>query len=269
VQTWHGAPLKRLGRDLALSPKAAREYRRTVSQPPENWHYLVSPGPFATPILRRAFSESAEVIETGLPRTDVLFGPDREERALEIRRRLGVPAGKRVVLYAPTYRDHLTSGNLYRQGPLLDLGAVGKELGDDHALLFRRHRLMIGLPAPPPGVLDVSLFPDATELLLAVDVLVTDYSSAVFDFAMTGRPLLFFTPDLEVYRDQVRGFSIDFEADAPGPLLRNAGEVLDALRDPEGVEAAYGERRERFVAAYCTLADGNAASRVVERVFVW
>lgn len=127
---------------------------------------------------------------------------------------------------------------------------------------------MVGLPTAP-GVLDVSLFPDATELLLAVDVLVTDYSSAVFDFATTGRPLIFFTPDLEVYRDQVRGFSIDFEADAPGPLLRDAGDVLDALRDPEGVRAAYDDRYERFVARYCALADGEASSRVVERVFAW
>jgi CDP-glycerol glycerophosphotransferase len=268
VQTWHGPPLKRLGRDLSLSLKAAREYRRTVSQPAENWHFLVSPGPFATPVLRRAFSETAQVIETGLPRTDLLLRPDRERRALEVKRRLGVPTGKRVVLYAPTYRDHLSSGDRYRQGPLLDLRAVGEALGEEYALLFRRHRLMVGLPTAP-GVLDVSLFPDATELLLAVDVLVTDYSSAVFDFATTGRPLIFFTPDLEVYRDQVRGFSIDFEADAPGPLLRDAGDVLDALRDPEGVRAAYDDRYERFVARYCALADGEASSRVVERVFAW
>jgi CDP-glycerol glycerophosphotransferase len=268
IQTWHGPPLKRIGRDLAHSPKAVREYRRALLQPPENWHYLVSPGPFATPILRRAFSESAELLETGLPRTDVLLRTDRDRLAQDVRRRLGLPVDKRTVLYAPTYRDHLSAGDSYRHGPLLDMQAVASALGDEYALLLRRHRLMVGPTAPTAaGVLDVTTFPDPTELLLAVDVLVTDYSSAIFDFATTGRPMLFFTPDLDVYRDEIRGFSIDFEADAPGPLLRDAADVVDALRDTDAVAARFAARYERFVAAYCSLADGGASSRVVEYVF--
>ena len=127
---------------------------------------------------------------------------------------------------------------------------------------------MVGPTAPTAaGVLDVTTFPDPTELLLAVDVLVTDYSSAIFDFATTGRPMLFFTPDLDVYRDEIRGFSIDFEADAPGPLLRDAADVVDALRDTDVVAARFAARYERFLAAYCSLADGGASSRVVELVF--
>lgn len=268
LQTWHGPPLKRLGRDLARSPKAVREYRRTLLQQSENWDYLVSPGPFATPVLRRAFSESVQVLETGLPRTDVLLRPDRDGLAREVRRRLGLPTGKRTVLYAPTYRDHLGAGGSYRHGPLLDLRSLASALGDEYVLLFRRHRLMVGAPSPAgEGVLDVTAFPDATELLLAVDVLVTDYSSAIFDFATTRRPMVFFTPDLEVYRDEIRGFSIDFEADAPGPLLREAADVVDALRDTDAVAARFSDRYERFVTAYCSLSDGGASSRVVDRVF--
>jgi CDP-glycerol glycerophosphotransferase len=270
LQTWHGAPLKRIGHDLAGRPKAVREYRGVLRQPSENWQYVVSPGAFATPILQRAFSANAQVIETGLPRTDVLLRPDRERLAEEVKLRLGLPADKRVVLYAPTYRDHLGARNGYRFGPLLDLAALGSALGDDDVLLFRKHRSMVGaLPVEADGFLDVSAFPDSTELLLAVDVLVTDYSSAIFDFASTNRPMVFFTPDLETYRDTIRGFSIDFEADAPGPLLRTTDDVIDALRDLEPVRALFGERYERFVATYCALNDGRAASRVVERVFRW
>jgi CDP-glycerol glycerophosphotransferase len=102
-----------------------------------------------------------------------------------------------------------------------------------------------------------------------VDVLVTDYSSAIFDFAATRRPMVFFVPDLETYRDEVRGFSIDFEAEVPGPLLRTTGDVVDALRQPDQLAADYRERYEAFVAKYCTLADGQASSRVVDRVFRW
>jgi CDP-glycerol glycerophosphotransferase len=116
-------------------------------------------------------------------------------------------------------------------------------------------------------VLDVSRFPDATELLIAADVLVTDYSSLMFDFAVTGRPMVFFTPDLEDYRDQIRGFSIDFEADAPGPLLRTTEEVVEALRDIEAVTRAHAEQYDQFVASYCSLSDGAASARVVEAIF--
>jgi CDP-glycerol glycerophosphotransferase len=270
LQTWHGVPLKRLGLDLRRNAKAVREYRRTLLQPGENWHYLISPGPSATPVLRRAFSETATVLETGLPRMDRLSGPDREVLAEEVRRRLGLPAGRRVLLYAPTYRDHLTAADGYRQGPLLDLRVLAKALADEFTILFRRHRLMVGLPSlDVDGVLDVSTYPDATELLLAVDVLVTDYSSAIFDYATTRRPLLFFTPDLEAYRDEVRGFSIEFEEEAPGPLLRTSGEVVEALRALDAVADGYAERYERFVDTHCALADGRASSRVVESVFDW
>jgi CDP-glycerol glycerophosphotransferase len=270
LQTWHGTPLKRIGHDLAGRPKARREYRGVLKQPSENWQYVVSPGAFATPILHRAFSPNAQVIETGLPRTDVLFRPDRERLAEEVKLRLGLPADKRVVLYAPTYRDHLGARDGYRFGPLLDMGVLRSALGEDDVLLFRKHRSMVGaLPMEADGFFDVSAFPDATELLLAVDVLVTDYSSAIFDFASTNRQMVFFTPDLETYRDTIRGFSIDFEADAPGPLLRRTDDVVDALRDLDAVGASFSERYERFVANYCALADGRAASRVVERVFRW
>ena len=270
VQTWHGPPLKLLGHELAGRRKAIREYRRLERQAGENWQYLVSPGAFATPILRRAFPQVTETIESGLPRTDVLLRPDRDRIAADVRRRLGVPADKRVVLYAPTYRDHVVARDGYRLGPLLDLTALRSALGDDDVLLFRRHRLMVGpLPFDTDAFLDVSAFPDGIELLLAVDMLVTDYSSAIFDFASTRRPMIFFTPDLETYRDDVRGFSIDFEAAAPGPLLRTTGEVVDALRDPSAVRAASAERYERFVAAYGDLADGRASTRVVDQLFRW
>jgi CDP-glycerol glycerophosphotransferase len=268
LQTWHGPPLKLLGQELARRPKAVREYRRFAAQAAENWHHVLSTGPWATPILERAFPASTSLLETGLPRTDVLTGSGRDALARDVKRRLGLPEHKRAILYAPTYRDQLGARSGYRLGPLLDLAALSSALGEDDVLLFRRHRRVVGaLPAAAEGILDVSDFPDATELLLAVDVLITDYSSAVFDFALTGRPVVFFTPDLETYRDDVRGFSIDFEREAPGPLLRSTDEVVDALRDLEGVRARFRERCERFVATYCSRADGGATARVVERVF--
>jgi CDP-glycerol glycerophosphotransferase len=269
--TWHGTPLKRHGYELADRPRAVRAFRSVLSQRTENWQYVVSPGGVSTSILRRAFPVGAELIETGLPRTDLFLRPYRDRLAEDVRRRLGLPTGKRVVLYAPTYRDQLAVRDGYRLGPLLNLAALGAALGDDHSLLFRKHRLSVGtLPADADGcVLDVSEYPDANELLLAADTLVTDYSSLTFDFATTRRPIIFFTPDLEEYRDEIRGFSLDFEAEAPGPLLRTTEEVIDALRGADTLHEEYRERYETFLERYCPLSDGHASSRVVERVFRW
>jgi CDP-glycerol glycerophosphotransferase len=286
LQTWHGSPLKRLGPDLSERPKAVLAQRRFLAEPPVDGRLVVSPGGFATPILSRAFP-GAEVIETGLPRTDLLVAGDGERT--EARRRLGVE-GKRVVLYAPTYRDDLVyrpgtrvsplrelptyrsavarvTG--YRLGHLLDLEALSAGLGDDHVVLFRKHpRVVEALPHGAGSLVrDVSGHPDAIELLAAADVLVTDYSSLAFDFAATRRPLLFFTPDLEAYRDEVRGLSLDLEAVAPGPLLRTTDEVIEALLDLDAVAAKSRARYESFLDVYCPLADGGATARVVERVF--
>jgi CDP-glycerol glycerophosphotransferase len=150
---------------------------------------------------------------------------------------------------------------------MLDATALKAALGDDWAVLFRKHRRIVDALPEDPSRVDVSSFPDATELLLAADVLVTDYSSAVFDFVLTGRPIVFFTPDLEDYRDEIRGFSIDFEADAPGPLLRTAEEVVEALQDIDAVRDACAVRYERFVERYCSLSNGGASARIVEAVF--
>ncbi len=89
----------------------------------------------------------------------------------------------------------------------------------------------------------------------------------MFDFAVTGRPMLFFTYDLADYRDNLRGFYVDFEAEVPGPLLETSAEVIAALADLDTVTSKYASQYERFVATYCPLDDGTAGARVCDRVF--
>jgi CDP-glycerol glycerophosphotransferase len=113
----------------------------------------------------------------------------------------------------------------------------------------------------------VTAYPDIAELFLISDVLITDYSSVMFDFATTGRPMLFFTYDLAHYRDQLRGFYFDLAAEAPGPLLATSDEVIAALRDIAGVAADHQAAYAAFAAKYCPLDDGKAAARVCDRLF--
>jgi CDP-glycerol glycerophosphotransferase len=116
-------------------------------------------------------------------------------------------------------------------------------------------------------VRDVSGHPDISDLYLAADVLVTDYSSSMFDFAVTGKPIVLYAYDLAHYRDRLRGFTLDLAAEAPGPIVLDQEALTDALLDLPAVAAAHADRYARFVARYCALEDGRASARVVAAVW--
>lgn len=268
VQTWHGTPLKRIGFDIADLQFADRKYLEKLATEAGNWSHLVSPNSFSTPILRRAFRYSGEMLEIGYPRNDILFA-DRDTVGARVRAELGLPAGKRVVLYAPTWRDDEFYGNgRYKITMHLDLEAAAAQLGDDHVLLIRRHPNVVDeiVGAGNGFVFDVSAYPDMADLLAVTDVLITDYSSVMFDFANTGRPMLFFTYDLAHYRDKLRGFYFDFEQEAPGPLLSTSQEVVAAIRDIDAVAKSHTERYTAFAARACDLDDGRASARLVDHL---
>jgi CDP-glycerol glycerophosphotransferase len=271
LQTWHGTPLKRIGFDIGRPQFASGSaYFDRLAGDVAKWDLLLSQNPFSTPIMRRAFRYDGEICESGYPRNDVLSRGS--ERAAQIRDRLGLPYAKRVVLYAPTWRDNqFYASGRYRFDLRLDLDRAWQAVGEDHVILIRgHHHLANDVPdgGRPGFVRNVTAYPDIAELFLISDVLITDYSSVMFDFATTGRPMLFFTYDLAHYRDQLRGFYFDLEAEAPGPLLTSSDEVVAALRDADGVADAYQAAYAAFAAKYCPLDDGKAAARACDRLFV-
>jgi CDP-glycerol glycerophosphotransferase len=113
----------------------------------------------------------------------------------------------------------------------------------------------------------VTYYPDVSELFLAADVMVTDYSSSMFDFAVTGKPLVFFTYDLDRFRDQVRGFYFDLEEYAPGPVVRSQEDLADALLDLPASQSRHADRYRRFRRRFCHLDDGHAGQRVLDRLW--
>jgi CDP-glycerol glycerophosphotransferase len=273
LQTWHGTPLKKIGFDIA-NPQfiSGTAYFDHLAKDIAQWDLLLSPNPFSTPVMRGAFRYEGEIGEYGYPRNDLLGRSDAAEVAARVRDRLGLPAGKRVVLYAPTWRDNqvYANGRRYRFDMRLDLERAWSELGEDHVFLIRGHHHMADdVPAGmrPGFAVNVTAYPDITELYLVSDVLITDYSSTMFDYAVTGRPMLFFTYDLADYRDNLRGFYFDFEAEAPGPLLATSAEVIAAVRDVDAVAASYRHAYERFAAKFAALDDGKAGARVCDRLF--
>ena len=272
LQTWHGTPLKRIGYDVEqLQSVSGAKYLDHLTADVAKWDMLLSPSPFSTPILKNAFRFGGEILESGYPRNDMLAAGHTEALAASVRQRIGLPAGKRVVMYAPTWRDNqFYASGRYRFDFRLDVERAWQQLGDDYVILVRGHHHMADdVPAGtrPGFVLNVSAYPDVSELFLVSDALITDYSSMMCDFAVTGKPIIFYAYDLADYRDNLRGFYLDFEAEVPGPLLATSDEVISAMADLDSITTRYQKRYESFAAKFCPLDDGKAGSRICDRLF--
>jgi CDP-glycerol glycerophosphotransferase (TagB/SpsB family) len=261
LQTWHGTMLKR----LALDRDPGLRTRIAVRRERARWDVLLSQNAYSTKIFRSAYAMNGPIWEDGYPRNDVLQAApgELERRRAEVRRRVGVAAGARVVLYAPTWRDDRTEMVDY-----VDLTSFAGELGDDHVLLVRGHSrtLRYGQDLAGARLVDVTSYPSMTELLLLADVLVTDYSSAMFDFAGTGKPMIFFTPDLAHYSADLRGFYFDLLAEAPGPVVHDRDALRDAIRAAQTQDAAAASRAAAWRTRFTPLDDGHAGERVVQRM---
>jgi CDP-glycerol glycerophosphotransferase len=267
LQTWHGTPLKRIGEDRGPGDFATWRHRRHMAAQAAGWDALVSPSAFCTPILRRAFGFENQVLEVGYPRNDLLLDPDRGE---QVRRRLrevlGIAEGEQAVLYAPTWREYV--GVRDAKPLFLDADRLLARL-PDAVVLLRGHynsTTQADVFRDHPRVHDVTRYPDIADLYLAADALVTDYSSVMFDFALTDKPIVLLTPDLDQYRDVERGFYFDLEARRPGPLVTTTDEVAAVLAAGD----AHAADRAAFREVFCPLDDGHASQRVVDHLMtVW
>lgn len=268
VQCWHGTPLKAIGHDEVDSKYAsAAAHLKRVDRDVAKWDYLVSPSPACTAILRGAFRYDGDVLEIGYPRNDVLVRDDGSIRA-SVRKQLGIADGVTAVLYAPTWRDDAkdSQGRFY-QPDVPDLDLLRRGLADT-VILSRLHPNVSAPTSTSPGfTIDVSGHPDISDLYLAADVLVSDYSSAIYDFAVTGKPIVLYAPDLEHYRSSLRPMYFTYEDWAPGPIVRDTGELLEALAELEATTAENADRYERFRSTFCPWDDGHATERLLEAVF--
>lgn len=254
LQTWHGTPLKRLalhrpGFDPRRMLAVVRESRR--------WDVLLAQNPYAARILKKAYAFFGRPIWVeGYPRNDVLVTGD----GAATRAALGIAPDERVVLYAPTWRD-----DREQIVDFVDPVELARRL--DAVVLVRGHSrtLLPGSDAAGPRVVDVTGFPDISRLLLVADALITDYSSVMFDFSVTGKPMYFLVPDMEHYRGELRGFYFDLEAHAPGPVVRSVDELVAAADDPDVAER-FAERYGIWRARFNARDDGHAAERVVARI---
>ncbi|EOQ20890.1 CDP-glycerol glycerophosphotransferase family protein [Bacillus cereus] len=275
VQTWHGTPLKKLAGDMKevhMPGTTTEKYKDNFHREAQNWDYLLSPNGYSTGIFKRAFQFQKNVVEAGYPRNDFLYVNNNLKAIGALKKQNGLPIDKKIILYAPTWRDdQFYNKGRYKLDLQLDLQLLQKRLDSDYIILLRMHYLVaeqFDLEPYKGFVYDFSKHVDINELYLLSDLLITDYSSVFFDYANLKRPIIFYTYDIDSYRDKLRGFYFDLETEAPGPVVMNTEEVLEEILKFEMVGlGAFAEKYNTFYNNYCYLEDGFASKRVVEKIF--
>ncbi|MDR0883090.1 MAG: CDP-glycerol glycerophosphotransferase family protein [Oscillospiraceae bacterium] len=262
VNLWHGTPLKNMGKHI-LSDKPW--LRANVQRNFLHTDYFVHPNAFTAEKMTDSYDLdgvfAGKMAVLGYPRVDTLLHADRAA----IRQKMGVKDDERLILYAPTWRGEKVDTDTKLDKTTTYVRALQKQLPKNDRLFFTPHDFQL---AQLPGDLQRFVPPktlETNELLAAADVLISDYSSVFFDFLCTGRPILFFTYDMQEYLRQ-RGTYIAMK-DLPGPLCPDLDTLLTHLADLPATQAQYAETYARFVRDFAPHDDGHAAERVAQCVF--
>lgn len=270
LSTWHGTPLKRLVFDMENVTSANKNYKKDFYTQSRKWDYLIAANKYSEEIFESAFMYPKEDILTyGYPRNDILHNYSDEHKR-NIKQKLNLPASKKVILYAPTWRDdEFHSAGNYKFKLQMDLERMCEEFGDEYVIALRMHYFIsdnMDLTGFEGFAYDFSKYNDINDLYISSDILITDYSSVFFDYANLRKPILFFTYDIEKYQSMLRGFYIDVYNELPGPLLLTNDQLVDSIKNLNLTKEKYKEKYAEFYQRYCYLEDGNATKRIVEAV---
>lgn len=260
LQTWHGTALKLLALDR-LQARDKSWFVKMVQAESASWDLLLAENGYSVDLMRGAYDYAGTVLESGYPRNDILTSTDAVGVRDRLRSLLGITPDQKAVLYAPTWREDRTS-----MVDDLDLAGLARSLGEDYVVLARGHgNTMRGnAEIAADRVIDVTSYPEASDLYCAADVAITDYSSVMFDFTVTGKPLLFFTPDYDSYLNELRGVYFDLGEVSPGPMLTRQVELADAVRAADEIRRDWSARYDAWTTRFNAWDDGRSSARAVD-----
>lgn len=273
LQTWHGTPLKKLAYDIENENqtfyRSKMNYQKmleTYENDVNKWDYLISANPFSTKVFQSAFRiDKGKILETGYPRNDIYINYD-VNRNKKIKESHNIPAGKKVILYAPTFRDNSFGTKGYKADLQVNFELWKQILGDDYIVIFKPHYLIsnsIGIPYElKKFIYKMDAKSDINDLYLISDILITDYSSVFFDYSNLKRPIYFYMFDFDNYKNQLRGFYLDVPSDLPNDIDTDENTLLMKIKNSE---FDY-KRLEVFNRKYNPWQDGNSVARILKEV---
>ncbi len=279
IQTWHGKPIKAIGcgRQFETDPRRTLEStRKHYTRNGKKITKLLSPSEFFTPVMRDAFNlgklrKEDCICETGYARNDRLY-QYTEIEIEQIRQRLGIDPSKKVILYAPTWRELFGNyveeqalGVVLRVSDSIDFEKMHKQLGDGYQILFRAHHMdaeAMDISRYEGFIIDVTNYEDVNDLYIVSDMLISDYSGTIFDFGILKRPMVYYMFDRELYTTKLQGVNIDLD-ELPGIITEKEEELVPAILK-QFAEFSYDEKYERFNRKYNQYDDGKAGQRVID-----
>ena len=277
LQCWHGTPLKKLRYDIEVKGAVLNtisEIRKRNDLDAIKFDYFISPSKFCTEKFISAFNlkklgKDNIIVEKGYPRNDYLFNYKKEDID-KIKKLLKLPKGKKVILYAPTFRDNQhTSGVGYTYNLGINFDKMQKELSKDYIILFRTHYFVsnsFDFSKYDKFIYDVSKYDDINDLYIISDLLITDYSSVFFDFANLKKPMIFYMYDLDDYKNNLRDFYFDLNI-LPGPIVKQEDDLIKEIKNIDNYDELYHDKYIKFNKKFNYLDDGKSTERVVEVIF--
>ena len=262
IQTMHGTPLKTLGLDVEADFPTQSKVEKFVAKC-GRWDYLTVQSDFVANITERCFRFKKKFLKYGYPRTDILYTKDNPADIAYLKEKMGLPRDKKVILYAPTWRLR------NKFDLMIDLDSFKKSLSDEYILILRLHHFSAaGWKQPPKDdfIYDFTEYDSVEELYLISDILVTDYSSVMFDYAILDRPIFLFTYDMEEYRDKLRGMYFDIEELAPGPIVYTSEELEKAIINIDETEEKTRAMRKRFQDEFLSFERADSSKQIFDEV---
>lgn len=276
IQCWHGTPLKKLGFDIDYCDNllnSVKEFREKYLIDAKKFTHILSPSPFTTEKFTSAFNlkklgKESAILEEGYPRNDYLYNYTADE-AEELKEELSIPKDKKVILYAPTWRDNShESGVGYSYKSEADFDRLLQELSGSAVILFRAHYFIASkfdFDKYNGFVYNVSDYDDIAQLYVISDILITDYSSVFFDFANLTRPMIFYMYDFDEYVGQIRDLYFPL-SELPGDIVKTNDELLISIK-----KALKGftpdEKYFNFKQKFNPYDDGESANRIINKLF--
>lgn len=272
IQLWHGTPLKKLAMDLEVLSMSEGmelgEYKRLFKENTKTWDYLISQSEYATERFQSCFAFENEILSSGFPRNDILFQKNDEESIMNIKKQYKIPLNKKVILYAPTWRDdEFHENGIYKFSSQINFDLLKKELSDTHIILVKMHYLVkdsLDWGKYQGFVFECNSSWDIQELYLISDYLITDYSSVMFDYALLKRPMIIYAYDYEKYRDNLRGFYFNIFKEFPGPIVEQSKDLVKHIKTYD--YKIYENKYNIFLNKFTSFDKGNASSVIVNLI---